>query len=78
MFRIFVKLPVNFLFLLKDEKYGDDSGKFVICKLFLKLGLLLIGNLKHFFSGTRCFGSKGKAQTNFDKYLAGLGQVLAQ
>lgn len=25
-------------------------------------------------SGTRCFGSKGKAQTKFDKNLAGLAQ----
>ena len=62
-------------------KYGDDSGNYLdylICKKFLILGLLLIGILNIFFPGTKCFGSKAKAQTKFDKYLAGLGQVLAQ
>ena len=40
--------------------------------------MLLTEIFKVFLSGTKCFGSKGKAQTKFDKYLSGLGQVLAQ
>ena len=54
-------------------KYGDNSGNVHILKVASDR------NIKVFFlKGTKCFGSKGKAQTKFDKYLSGLGQVLAQ